>query len=129
MIDYKRLKEDDEYAVAEHRKMWRWLAKHPTKDKLDYFEMFNIDYHRITNGCFLCENNDCCLLEWTDANGNAGGLGCVGDYSCGWEGLFSAYLQSDCHSLKIKYANMIAELKGVNKEYEGRGKIFKSEKY
>jgi len=48
-----------EQAIAEHRKMWRWIAKETKKQqriigKEEYLERyFPEDY--IYNGCFCCE--------------------------------------------------------------------------
>lgn len=74
-----------EQAIAEHRKMWRWLAERPNKSKSDYLEIMEIyNNYRLRNRCFLCtyakaeaerqklsrfEMCDYCPLDW-------GGNGC-----------------------------------------------------
>ena len=79
-----------EKAIKEHRKMWRWLAEHPDKNKSDYFELMGIDDSDLYNRCFLCTYAEAemerqqvddyvgcnyCPLDWGDK-------GCNGtDYS------------------------------------------------
>lgn len=64
-----------EQAIAEHRKMWNWIADQieTLKFTLDIYgykkEYCSINgCYWISNWCFLCEytNNDCnlCPLEW-----------------------------------------------------------------
>lgn len=40
--------------IEKHRKMWRWLAEHPDKGKLDYFMMHDPSA-RMNNSCYLCD--------------------------------------------------------------------------
>lgn len=43
-------------ALLECRKMWNWLAKHPTASKRDYFKSKNIsDKDTPTSGCYMCQ--------------------------------------------------------------------------
>lgn len=71
-----------EQAIAEHRKMWRWLAENPCAYKSDYFNEAGIDAGDLECRCFLCTyaeterqkvngfvNCDYCPLDW-------GGRGC-----------------------------------------------------
>lgn len=55
-----------EQAIAEHRKMWRWLAEHPNKNKADY--LLGEKQIRVLNLCFLCQytGGKCakCPLDW-----------------------------------------------------------------
>lgn len=64
-----------EQAIKEHRKMWRWLAEHPGKQKQDYLEFVEIDWRGMSSSCFLCEyvlgkyeKWECkhCPLDWDE---------------------------------------------------------------
>ena len=41
-------------AIENHRKMWRWLAEHPDKGKLDYLLMHD-PHARLINNCYACQ--------------------------------------------------------------------------
>ena len=47
-------REHRKIVIEKHRKMWRWLAEHPDKNKLDYLLMHDISA-RINHNCYLCE--------------------------------------------------------------------------
>lgn len=110
-----------EQVIAEHRKMWRWIAEQ--YEKMDYMGCLSprqlkeiyicekgYDFFLICRSCFLCEYTgglECnkCPLDWGVSQD------CVGDYKnkglyrqinqCYWEGDFKK-----CAEL----AHQIAEL-------------------
>lgn len=99
----------------EHRKLWNWLADHPDKRAIDYFESWKVD--RIPkNRCFACE------VAGQKANGvygfrscgfcPLGGLGVVGCKG----GLFMDYVFSGSLDDRRELARIIATLSWKEKE-------------
>lgn len=73
----KKLTFTKKEAIKLHRKMWHWLAKNPTKDKLDWPEWENFKY--VQCNCFACQyaynkgnsltNCSLCPFEWGNGTG------------------------------------------------------------
>lgn len=64
-----------EQAIAEHRKMWNWIADEHEKgnylvDKSDYLESHGFSSSEMINDCFLCtyakKNCKNCPLVWNN---------------------------------------------------------------
>lgn len=98
-----------EQAIAEHRKMWRWLAENPTKRKIEYIfdelSKRNINTGEMINQCFLCTYTgahcESCPLDWGSAT------------NCCDEGnasLFKKWIHARSIEEKAKLARQIAEL-------------------
>ncbi len=88
-------------AIRLHRKMWKWLAKHPTKKKSEWPGM----KYYVRADCFLCEYSRnfgeeclCCPLDWE-----------VGSCLCPRVGYFSLWYKARGKkraALALKIANL-----------------------
>lgn len=114
-----------EQAIAEHRKMWRWLAERPNNNKYDYLEMMGIDDNDLHNRCFLCtyakaeaerqqlsefKTCDYCPLDW-------GGKGCSEEGGSLYETWVFWGDIDDC-SRRAEIAMQIAELPEMEEKNE-----------
>lgn len=52
------------------RRHWKWIAKNPTKTKLEFPEWWHNGGTVIVNAaiCILCSDGDCCLINWSTSN-------------------------------------------------------------
>lgn len=70
---------DRRTAIAEHRKMWNWIADTAKKEgrfvaKEEYLDAFGYDSQTLVCGCFCCTYSssiekfacDCCPLIWCE---------------------------------------------------------------
>ena len=100
-------------AIEKHRKMWRWLAEHPDKGKLDYLLMHD-PHARLINNCYACHyaarnynplsyyDNLCnhCPLDWD-------GRECSKNHVLT---LFDEWFISESYEKRTAAARQIAEL-------------------
>ncbi|MGN1167183.1 MAG: hypothetical protein ACI4S2_12520 [Lachnospiraceae bacterium] len=103
-----------EKAIEEHRKMWRWLADYPGKDKWDYFIM--TDYKcNLVNDCFLCDYAieqsgsyktmcEFCPLDWGERKE------CTAEDDNGLYDLWTQCMSTDDYKKAAEIAKEIAEL-------------------
>lgn len=84
MKEYKMPTTKEEY-IAEHRKMWNWIAdesikNHCKKNKLQYLRHIGVDPKSINTKCWMCDYAckqtddieivcEYCPLEWEKVNG------------------------------------------------------------
>lgn len=90
-------------AIANHRKMWRWIAKQTRMqkriiDKVEYFREFKLE--SVMSQCYCCEYAKChcqeCPIEWR-------GIGCS-------DGEYGKWLHAETWQEKAYWAEIIAEL-------------------
>lgn len=100
-------------AIENHRKMWRWLAEHPDKGKLEYL-MAHDPKAKLACHCYLCD-----YAEKREGKRRVAGLSC-GSCPLDWRGktcgrfdsLFDKWRKYSLASLKERgdIARQIAEL-------------------
>lgn len=111
-----RLTKDE--AIANHRKMWNWIAEETLKQKCKVEKWEYFKSHRITDiplrECYCCEYafngnySDCekCPIEWGGKHGSCTGRDSVDDI----RGLYALWLQEPDYIKAAKLAKKIAEL-------------------
>ena len=86
-----------------HKKMWKWLAKNPTKTKYDWLELYTKNFATFPmNCCFACEASHgmCDLCPIMDN---------VIDECL--DGLFEKYCYAQSDKERSKFAKEISKLK------------------
>ncbi|MCI5891797.1 MAG: hypothetical protein MRZ66_00100 [Clostridiales bacterium] len=102
--------------IAEHRKMWHWIADETKKQgrkvwKDEYFEAMNIPLeNRPDNECYCCDYANCecteCPIEWGGEVGT-----CLDRYTYGdREGLYTQWANTNDPEEAARLARKIAEL-------------------
>ncbi|MCI5891822.1 MAG: hypothetical protein MRZ66_00230 [Clostridiales bacterium] len=101
--------------IAEHRKMWHWIADETKKqgrkvEKEEYFKAMNIpSENRPELDCYCCEyaGRECleCPVEWDGDYGV-----CCDRHTCGdWEGLYAQWANTNDPEESAQLARKIAE--------------------
>ena len=102
-------------AIANHRKMWNWIAEETLKQKRKVEKSEYFKAHGITdippNECYCCEYSadkkcDDCLIDWGGEFGGCMSRDTLGDR----KGLFSLWCVEPNYTKSAELARQIAEL-------------------